>query len=280
MPAILTSPSPWVDLPSAFRADVDPSDADDAPTNALLTCMAELQRGRSYLAYCDYRSAVVLYDRYVLARESTDGFIVDGFADCATRIAGAEGITRYAAEVLLNEAIALRDRLPEVLDLLRDGVIAPWQATMAINRTELLEGTSAVRTIDRAIADTIREHPGSWSRKRFRDMLDRLVFRENPDAVRERRKDALDKRGMWTEPREDGTAAITAVMAAEDVRIAAASVATLADSVCRHDRRTRPNDCRTPCSLFCQAPPSHATAHSRTVRQPFPTAQPLRDAPR
>ena len=54
---------------------------------------------------------------------------------------------------------------------------------------------------------------------------------------------------MWTHPREDGTAEITGVMSAENVRIAAAAVAALADSVCEHDPRTKPQ--RQSDAMFC-----------------------------
>ncbi len=71
------------------------------------------------------------------------------------------------------------------------------------------------------------------------DMVDRLVFRHDPDAVRERRREALDKRGVWIDNFADGTGEITGVMAAENVRIAEKAVKALADTVCAHDGRKR-----------------------------------------
>jgi hypothetical protein len=57
--------------------------------------------------------------------------------------------------------------------------------------------------------------------------------------VRDRRKDALDKRGVWTHEVPVGTAELTAVMSAENVRIAAKAVGILADAVCKRDGRTK-----------------------------------------
>ncbi|MGV9714071.1 HNH endonuclease, partial [Gordonia sp. NPDC003424] len=76
----------WRGLPAGFVGGVDLEEIDETPTNDLLAGMGDLDRGHAYLAYRDYRSAAVLYDRFVAAREDTDGFVVDGFADAATRI--------------------------------------------------------------------------------------------------------------------------------------------------------------------------------------------------
>ncbi|MED5803461.1 DUF222 domain-containing protein [Gordonia sp. Z-3] len=249
MSSVLSSPSPWPQLPRDFLGGVDAAYPDEDPTNDLLLGMAELDRGRAYLAYAEYQSVAALYDRLVAAREDTDGFVVDGFADAAARIAKLRGTSRGAAETLLNDAVALRDRLPEVSECLRDGIINPWHAQKAVSRTDLLAESSAAPAVDADIAETLRTKRGTWSKARFRDMIDRIVFRHDPDAVRERRQQALDDRRMWTHPREDGTAEITGVMSAENVRIAAAAVAALADSVCEHDPRTKPQ--RQSDAMFC-----------------------------
>ncbi|MFW0794493.1 DUF222 domain-containing protein [Gordonia sp. CPCC 205515] len=229
----------WRGLPAAFLGGIDPADADEAPINDLLLGMTDLDRGHSYLAYCDYRTAQVVYDRYVAPREDTDGFVVDGFADAATRIAQTRAMTRHQAEVLLNEAVVLRDRLPDVFECLGDGVISQRQAQQIIVDTDLIDGQSYAPEVDAEIARRLRK--GTFSTKALRNMVDRIIFRHDPDAVRERRKDAIDKRGVWVENRRDGTAELTAVMSAENARLAYASLAaTAAARVCEHDGRTKP----------------------------------------
>ncbi|MGW6036449.1 DUF222 domain-containing protein, partial [Gordonia terrae] len=96
-----------------------------------------------------------------------------------------------------------------------------------------------IPALDAEIADTLRRRSGVWDRARLRDMVDRLVFRHDPDAVRQRRKDAMDQRGVWTHELPDGTAELTAVMSAENVRISAKAVRVLADAVCKRDGRKR-----------------------------------------
>ncbi len=150
-------------------------------------------------------------------------------------------LTRRQAEILIDEAIGLQESLPEVLDTLRDGITTRWQVQVILSRTALVAADSSItpgpRRRDRR--DVAVEEGGSWTRARLRDMVDRLVFRHDPpDLVRERRKEALDNRGVWTHALDDGTAEITGVMAAENVRIADKAVRVLADSVCKHDGRT------------------------------------------
>ena len=171
MSSVLSSPSPWPQLPRDYLGGVDAAYPDEDPTNDLLLGMAELDRGRAYLAYAEYRSVAALYDRLVAAREDTDGFVVDGFADAAARISKLRGTSRGAAETLLNDAVALRDRLPEVSECLRDGVIGPWHAQKAVSRTDLLAESSAAPAVDADIAATLRTKRGAWSKARFRDML-------------------------------------------------------------------------------------------------------------
>lgn len=232
-----TAPSQWLDLPAEFIGGIDPSYADEDEANSLLLAMSEIERGRAYLAWADYSYAAVLFDRFVAAREESDGFIVDGFAECATRISTLLAISRFQAEKLLTEAVSLRDRLPEVFECLRDGIIAAWQAQVIIAGTDLVDDSSFVPYIDAAIAETLRRRPGNRSRKRLRDMVDRIIFRHDPCLVRDRRQQALADRGVWTEERGDGAADLRIGMSAENVRISYEAIKKVAESVCAYDGR-------------------------------------------
>ncbi|MDL9946938.1 DUF222 domain-containing protein [Gordonia sp. ABSL11-1] len=237
------APSPssvsWRDLPAEFVGGIDPDAASEQPINDLLDGLRSIDAGRSYLAYCDYQSAAVMHDRLVTARTDTDGFVVDGFADCAARIAKLRCISRHRAENLLTEAVALRDRLPAVFACLRDGLIAPWQAQVLIVSTDLIDDQSYAPFVDAEIAERLRTRRGTWSKRALRNMADRIIFRRDPNGVRDRRKAALGDRGVWTESRGDGIGEITATMSAENIRIAHASIAALAECACEHDDRTK-----------------------------------------
>ncbi|MCG7635238.1 HNH endonuclease [Gordonia McavH-238-E] len=226
----------WTDLPGEFVAGVDPACAAETDMVMLMAGLDASRRGESYLAWHRYQTIAVMVDRLVTT--SASGFVMDGHADCAARIARQAGVSRRHAETLIDEAIALRDRLPEVADTLRDGVLSQWQIRLIISRTELIPADDPITPVlDAEIADTVRRRKGVWDRARLRDMVDRLVFRHDPDAVRQRRKDAMDQRGVWTHELPDGTAELTAVMSAENVRISAKAVAILADAVCKRDGR-------------------------------------------
>ncbi|WP_268235507.1 DUF222 domain-containing protein, partial [Gordonia jinhuaensis] len=75
------------------------------------------------------------------------------------------------------------------------------------------------------------------SLQRLRDACDRIVFRHDPAAVRERRKASVEDRRVWAENAGDGMAVLHASMTAENVRIATARIDALANSVCDGDPR-------------------------------------------
>ena len=228
----------WNDLPGEFVAGVDPAHAAETDMVMLMGGLDATRRGESYLAWHRYQTIAAMTDRLVTT--SASGFVMDGHADCAARIARQGAVSRRQAEILIDEAIALRDRLPDTADTLRDGILSQWQIRLILSRTELIPTDDPIiPALDAEIADTLRRRSGVWDRARLRDMVDRLVFRHDPDAVRQRRKDAMDQRGVWTHELPDGTAELTAVMSAENVRISAKAVRVLADAVCKRDGRKR-----------------------------------------
>ncbi|MFT4397480.1 DUF222 domain-containing protein [Gordonia lacunae] len=228
----------WTDLSGEFVAGVDPARAGETDMVVLMAGLGAARRGASYLAWHQYQTIAVMADRLITTNAA--GFVMDGHADCAARISHQAAMSRRQAEILIDDAIALRDRLPEVADTLRDGILSQWQIRLIISRTELIPADDPITpALDAEIAATIRRRTGVWDRARLRDMVDRLVFRHDPDAVRQRRKDAMDRRGVWTHELPDGTAELTAVMSAENVRISAKAVSVLADAVCKRDGRKR-----------------------------------------
>ncbi|MGW9265538.1 DUF222 domain-containing protein, partial [Gordonia terrae] len=132
-----------------------------------------------------------------------------------------------------------------------------------------------IEVLDESIAELLRFRSGSWSTSGLRDMIDRLVFGHDADAVRERRREALDNRGVWTENHGDGTGEITAVMAAENIRASNASVRELAASVCDRDGRTlgqRKSDATY--ALLTRTAFRCACGHSDCTAPPFNPAAP------
>lgn len=168
----------------------------------------------------------------------------------------------------------MRDRLPEVARCLRDGLIAPKHIHTVVTRTDLVDGRSYAADVDAEIADALRRR-GSWSDHRMRDMIDRIVHRHDPDAVRERRVRAKDDRTFWTENAPDGMAQVGATMAAEDAMLVAARVEALATRVCRKDPRTK--NARSSDALFALATATTFECQCSDPACPVEPSDPSRD---
>ncbi|MBY6437909.1 DUF222 domain-containing protein, partial [Rhodococcus kroppenstedtii] len=217
-----------VGLPASF----------DIPVSGHLDALADLAAGAAYLEWRRYRHAAALHTDLVVPEEDRDERAVDAYAQCAARIATTLSVSQYVAERLLDNAVALRDRLPRVFECLRDGVVSPTFIRTIVSRTELIHGRPYQGLVDADIAAALRK-PGSWSTARVRDLCDQMVYRRDPDAVRERREEALKGRCFFTEAGLDGMGTVGATMSAERAAIVARVVERLAAQVCKHDSRTK-----------------------------------------
>ncbi|WP_315770935.1 HNH endonuclease signature motif containing protein [Rhodococcoides kroppenstedtii] len=210
----------------------------DLPVDGHLDALADLAAGAGYLEWRRYRHVAALHTELVVPEEDRDERAVDAYAQCAARLATALSVSQYVAERILDNAVALRDRLPRVFECLRDGVVSPDFIRTIVSRTELIHGRPYQGQVDADIAAALRK-PGSWSKARVRDLCDQMVYRRDPDAVRERREEALKGRCFFTEVGLDGMGTVGATMSAERAAIVARVVERLASQVCRHDSRTK-----------------------------------------
>ncbi|WP_028463102.1 DUF222 domain-containing protein [Nocardia sp. 348MFTsu5.1] len=209
-------------------------------TNELLrnTKLAMAQQSR--MEWERYTAAAMVHQQLV---EPTVGTQVemralDPFAQCAARLAVAQGITQHAAELQVNRALALRDRLPSVNAVLRAGEVAAQHIPDIVSRTELIDGSRHRADIDQAIADALGRR-GSWSKNRMRDMVDAIIFRRDPDLVRQAREDAKNRRGVWGSHADHGMAVLEAQSTAEEMTMIMARLEKLALSTCKADPRRK-----------------------------------------
>ncbi|WP_076482681.1 HNH endonuclease signature motif containing protein [Williamsia sterculiae] len=229
------SESRWAgESPAAFGLL---GDVEGAPVNDLLAEMVHATAGQSFLEWQRYRIAAELDSQLVGEEVLTDYRMIDSTALCAARIATVLSISQVAAEGLLARAVALRDRLPQVLLCLRDGKVAPQHIRTIVSRTDLITDETIAAMVDAEIAECLRRR-GSWSPNRLRDMVDRTVYTHDPDAVRERRQVAKDARAFWTDNDADGMGTVGASMTAENTLLLAQRVHAAADHVCKNDPRT------------------------------------------
>ncbi|MBY6351851.1 HNH endonuclease signature motif containing protein, partial [Rhodococcoides corynebacterioides] len=233
--AASTAATPWAALDHAalgLPATVD------LPSTRALDALVHTAAGVAYLKWFEYQLAAAMHAELVEPFEDEDRRELDAFTRCAATIATTMSITPFAARTLLTDAAALRDRLPLVAQCLRDGIVTPHHIRTIVSRTELIEGQCYAALVDADIAAALRK-PGSWSPARMEIMVDTMVHRRDPDAVRARREAAKRNREFTVEIGRDGMATTTDTRPAEDTALAAAAVHRLAAQVCPKDTRSK-----------------------------------------
>ncbi|AMY19726.1 MULTISPECIES: HNH endonuclease signature motif containing protein [Nocardiaceae] len=210
----------------------------DLPSPQALDALVHAAAGVAYLKWFEYQLAAAMHAELVEPFEDEDRRELDAFTRCAATIATTMSITQGAARTLLTDAVALRDRLPLVAECLRDGVVTPHHIRTIVSRTELVEGQCYAALVDADIARALRR-AGSWSPARMEAMVDTMVDRRDPDAVRARREKAKRNREFTVEIGRDGLATATDTRPAEDIVALHASVTRLAAQVCPKDTRSK-----------------------------------------
>ncbi|MBY6435976.1 DUF222 domain-containing protein [Rhodococcus kroppenstedtii] len=210
----------------------------DLPASQALDALVHAAAGVAYLKWFEYQLAAAMHAELVEPFEDEDRRELDAHTRCAATIATTLSITQGAARTLLTDAVALRDRLPLVAECLRDGVVTPHHIRTIVSRTELIEGQCYAALVDADIARALRR-PGSWSPARMEAMVDTMVDRRDPDAVRARREKAKRNREFTVEIGRDGLASATDTRPAEDIVALHAAVRRLAAQVCPKDTRSK-----------------------------------------
>jgi Domain of unknown function (DUF222) len=208
--------------------------------NELLRNAEHAVAAQSYFEWVRYDSAAQLHRQLVEPLENTPVAhrAVDPFSVCAAQLGAAQQITQQGAEHYLTRALALRDRLPHVKQLLKEGKVAAHHIAAIVSRTDLIEGTDHMADIDRDIATQLSRR-GSWSSNRLRDMVDAMIMLRDPDLVRENRADATKRRGVWNNNIGDGMSALDAVGSAETNGLIMQRLERLAMSTCKADPRRK-----------------------------------------
>ncbi|MBY6348874.1 HNH endonuclease signature motif containing protein [Rhodococcoides corynebacterioides] len=233
--AASTAATPWASLD---HTALGLPATTDLPSARALDALVHAAAGVAYLKWFEYQLAAAMHAELVEPFEDEDRRELDAFTRCAATIATTMSITPFAARTLLTDAVALRDRLPKVAECLRDGIVTPHHIRTIVSRTELIEGQCYAALVDADIARALRK-PGSWSPARMEIMVDTMVHRRDPDAVRARREAAKRNREFTVETGRDGMATTTDTRPAEDTALAAAAVHRLAAQVCPKDTRSK-----------------------------------------
>ncbi|WP_188588793.1 DUF222 domain-containing protein [Gordonia jinhuaensis] len=213
-----------------------PESLDEVDAAGLGEVVVQARRAGALMEWHRLRAMAEVFERLVAPFMDSDQRVYDAHARAANEIAMMVGRSQAGVETELMDAAHLFAGLPHVAQCLHDGVIGGGHIRTVIARTALVGGQEYAPLVDQELADALRRQ-GSWSLQRLRDVCDRIVFRHDPAAVRERRKAAEEGRRVWAENATDGMAILHASMTAENVRVAAARIDALASSVCESDPR-------------------------------------------
>ncbi len=112
--------------------------ADAERVTKLMTAVGSVRAVESFTAWAQYEAIAALHTELV-ATEPADYRMLDAHAQLGARIAMSGALTQTMGERLVDEAVALRDRLPQVALCLRDGLITKTHVTTVVSRTELIE---------------------------------------------------------------------------------------------------------------------------------------------
>lgn len=127
----------------------------------------------------------------------------------AEQIGYARRISPVAAAHHLGVSLALRDRLPQALELLRSGQVSEAQCQILATKTSHLSVTDA-KMVDAAISPRM----DGWNRKATEQAVDRVAYEIDPKGFVDRRGKAEQDRRVWVRPAPDCMSMVSALLPA------------------------------------------------------------------
>jgi hypothetical protein len=154
----------------------------------------------------------------------------------AAEVAAALRISHGLATSYLYYSRAMRTRLPQVGALLQDGDIDYRMFQTIVYRTDLITEPDVMAAVDAELALLAPRWP-SLTQSRLAGRVDRIVAREDRDAVRRRRERQADREfSIWDSG--DGLSEVFGRLITTDAHAVDARLDALAATVCADDPRT------------------------------------------
>jgi len=125
----------------------------------------------------------------------------DIFETASSEVQAALNLTRRSADIQVELAFLLCERLPGVWAALHEGLIDLARARVLSDLTMPLP-----RDLARQVCDTALERAPSLTTGQLRAHLGRLIITIDPAAAKERYEQKLEERRVFSEQGEDGTA--------------------------------------------------------------------------
>ena len=156
----------------------------------------------------------------------------DWWDSAAAEVAAALNIGHRAASGLMHQALALRDRLPAVAALYREGQLSSRVVSVLTWRTQLVEDAEALALIDAGLARAGTRW-GPLSAHKLEQAIDALVERHDPGA-RRRTRIAARGRHLSIGNRDDvnGTTSLWGRLLATDAALLERRLTQMIDGVC------------------------------------------------
>lgn len=120
---------------------------------------------------------------------------------CVDELRAALRLTRTTADVQMDLAWRLVERLPAVWEALQSGRLDLPRAKVIVRRTDHLD-----IAIAREVADQILDRAGNMTTGQLRAALRRLCLESDPDDAAKRYREGLEDRRVVADPNPDGTA--------------------------------------------------------------------------
>lgn len=146
-------------------------------------------------------SMMWVFDEYSTLTDDDPALAMEG---AVSEIRAALSLTRRAAGSDLDLAWSLRERLPEVLEALKQGRIDLRRAWVIVQGTAHLRESQAQRVADRVLPFAEGRTTGQ-----LRALIRRLCLEDDPHEAARRHEVAIADRGVVAEVGENSTATIT-----------------------------------------------------------------------
>ena len=145
----------------------------------------------------------------------------------------ALGMSEGGASVVVDTAIAIGDRHPEVLAAMRAGLLRERHATRLVRLIAELPDDAAARVVAAALPMADRAF------SKFSQFVERLINEEHPQTLEERHAVAAEDRAAWITDEVDGMATLHQLMPALDAHAILNRARAMAKALKKADVETR-----------------------------------------
>jgi hypothetical protein len=174
---------------------------------------------------------------YRLSRCSdTEDWAVDTEAAVSAEVAAALRMSQALAASQLRYARAMRERLPKLAEVFKAGDIDQRTFATIVYRTDLINDSDVLATVDEQLAVTVPRWP-SMTRRRLAGQIDKIVAKADADAIRRRTKRHTE-REVWFADHGEGLSQIHGSLLTPEAHALEKALDALARTVCANDPRT------------------------------------------